>query len=286
MTDKPSTNYVLHAKSKQFYWEGDGQLSIKTFGNGRAHYKTSKGFFAVEEGRYLLLNEGEYTISIEEAEEVESFCIFFKHGFGEEILRTLADSTDRLLSDPYKETASIGFFEKTYHTSHTLAFQLATLKERLTILDRDSIGYEEQFHQIMRTILLGHLDVRKEMDALHALRQSTREELYRRISTAHDYIRAFYDQPIRLDEIAKIACLSPNHLLRAYAQVYGKTPHQHVSEYRIQRAKQLLAKLDFSMTDIAFELGFSNPVSFSKMFKQHVGISPLLFRKKVILDKN
>ncbi|KMZ43588.1 MULTISPECIES: AraC family transcriptional regulator [Bacillales] len=285
MTDKPSRNYVLHAKSKQFYWEGDGQLSIKTFRNGRAHYKTSKGFFAVDEGRYLLLNEGEYTISIEESEEVESFCIFFKHGFGEEILRTLADSTDRLLSDPYKEMASIGFFEKTYHSSPTLTFQLAALKEHLTILDPESIGYEEQFHQIMRTILLGHLDVRKEIDALHALRQSTREELYRRISIAHDYIRAFYDQPIRLDEIAQIACLSPNHLLRAYAQVYGKTPHQHISEYRIQRAKQLLAKLDFSMTDIAFEVGFSNPVSFSKMFKQHAGISPLSFRKKVILDK-
>ncbi|TKI58202.1 helix-turn-helix transcriptional regulator [Brevibacillus antibioticus] len=285
MTDKPSRNYVLHAKSKQFYWEGDGQLSIKTFRNGRAHYKTSKGFFAVEEGRYLLLNEGEYTISIEEDEEVESFCIFFKHGFAEKIFQSLKESTNRLLSDPYKDTASIGFFEKTYHTSHTLTSQLTTLKDGLTFLDRESIGYEEQFHQIMQTILLGQFDVRKEMDALHALRQSTREELYRRISTAHDYIRAFYDHPIRLDEIAQIACLSPNHLLRTYAQVYGKTPHQHISEYRIQRAKQLLAKLDFSMTDIAFEVGFSNPVSFSKMFKQHAGISPLSFRKKVILDK-
>lgn len=39
------------------------------------------------------------------------------------------------------------------------------------------------------------------------------------------------------------------------------------------------------MTDITFELGFQNPVSFSKMFKQHVGISPIEYRKKVILDK-
>lgn len=41
-----STNFALHAKSKQFYWEGNGQLSIKTFSNGKAHYRTSKGFFA------------------------------------------------------------------------------------------------------------------------------------------------------------------------------------------------------------------------------------------------
>lgn len=61
MTKNDSTNFVLHAKSDNFYWEGIGQLSIKTFFNGKAHYKTNKGFFAVEESRYLLLNEGAYT---------------------------------------------------------------------------------------------------------------------------------------------------------------------------------------------------------------------------------
>ncbi|MDR7074023.1 hypothetical protein J2X07_003013 [Fictibacillus barbaricus] len=44
--DNHLPNHVLHAKSKQFYWHGDGQLSIKTFSNGKAHYKTNKGFYA------------------------------------------------------------------------------------------------------------------------------------------------------------------------------------------------------------------------------------------------
>ncbi|MFV0915362.1 hypothetical protein ACK8HD_15025, partial [Enterococcus faecium] len=103
-----STNFVLHAKSNQFYWEGNGQLSIKTFSNGKAHYKTSKGFFAVEESRYLLLNEGSYTISIDENKEVESFCIFFKDGFAEEILSSLRETNNRLLSDPFKDKSYIG----------------------------------------------------------------------------------------------------------------------------------------------------------------------------------
>lgn len=60
-------------KSDQFYWEGIGQLSIKTFSNGKAHYKTNKGMFAVEESRYLLLNKGSYTISIDETKDVKSF---------------------------------------------------------------------------------------------------------------------------------------------------------------------------------------------------------------------
>ncbi|WP_242220231.1 AraC family transcriptional regulator [Bacillus cereus group sp. BfR-BA-01380] len=285
MNDRDSTNFVLHAKSNQFYWEGNGQLSIKTFSNGKAYYKTSKGFFAVEESRYLLLNEGSYTISIDENKEVESFCIFFKEGFAEGILHSLRESNDRLLSDPFKDKRYIGFFEKTYDTSKTLLSQITKFKENLSILENDPIGYEEQFHKFMQIILIEHFNTCKEVESLSAIRNSTREELYRRISIAHDYIRSYYDKPIKLNEIAQIACLSPNHLLRTYSQIYGKTPHQHISEFRILKAKKLLAQLDFNMTDITFELGLQNPVSFSKMFKQHVGVSPIEFRKKVILDK-
>jgi len=280
-----STNFVLHAKSNQFYWEGNGQLSIKTFSNGKAHYKTSKGFFAVEESRYLLLNEGSYTISIDENKEVESFCIFFKDGFAEEILSSLRETNNRLLSDPFKDKSYIGFFEKTYDTSKILLSQITKFKENLSILENDPVGYEEQFHKLMQIILIEHFNTWREVESLSALRNSTREELYRRISIAHDYIRSYYDKAIKLNDIAQIACLSPNHLLRTYSQIYEKTPHQHISEFRILKAKKLLTQLDFNMTDITFELGLQNPVSFSKMFKQHVGVSPIEFRKKVILDK-
>ena len=285
MPKNDSTNFVLNAKSKQFYWEGNGQLSIKTFFNGKAHYKTNKGFFAVEESRYLLLNEGAYTISIEEPKVVESFCLFFKDGFAEEVLHSLKETNERLLSDPFKDTGSIGFFEKTYHKNNILSYQLEYFMQILPSFDIDSVGYEEQFHKIMFSILNEHINTYTEIESLHAIRNSTREELYRRVSIAHDYIRSYFNQPIKLEEVAKAACLSPNHLLRTYSQIYGRTPHQHISVFRIQKAKQLLAELDHNMTDITFELGFQNPVSFSRMFKQHVGLSPREYRKKVRSDK-
>lgn len=285
MTKNDSTNFVLHAKSDQFYWNGIGQQSIKTFSNGKAHYKTSKGFFAVEESRYLLLNEGSYTISIDEIEHVESFCVFFKDGFAAEVFHSFQKTNDCLLSDPFKDTSPIGFFEKTYHKNNTLSSQLETFKQIFPSLEIDSVGYEEQFHKIMHSILNEHFNTYKEIESLNAIRRSTREELYRRVSIGHDYIRSYFDKSLKLGEVARIACLSPNHLLRTYSQIYGRTPHQHISEFRIQKAKQLLSEIDNSMTDITFKLGFQNPVSFSKMFKQHVGISPKEYRKKVILDK-
>ncbi|MFC5601763.1 helix-turn-helix domain-containing protein [Sporosarcina koreensis] len=283
MNDKESSNFLLHAKSNEFYWEGNGQLSLKTFSNGRALYKTDRGFFAVEENRYLLLNEGPYTIGIEEEQDVESFCMFFSDGFAEEIYRTMDASTNELLTDPYKKDDPIHFFERTYATSPSLAGQINTLKRHHKQLD--ACWHEEQFHHIMQTLIVEQLTSIREIESIKALRKSTREELFQRVTTAHEYIRAFFAQPLQLADIAKAACLSPNHLLRSYAQVYGRTPHQHISELRIQKAKMLLANIELNMTDITFEIGFSNPVSFSKMFKQHIGMSPLQYRKKVILDK-
>lgn len=285
MKKEGSSNFVLNAKSKQFYWEGNGQLSIKTFTNGNAYYKTNKGFFAVEENRYLLLNEGPYTISIDEDNVIESFCIFFKEGLAEEVFRNINESTMVLLSDPFKEIDSIGFFEKTYNTDLILSSQIKTIKDNITFFENDPLWLDEQFFKLMQTMLFEHIDTLKEAEAILAIKSSTREELYRRISIAHDYIRAFYNEPIKLQDVAQVACLSPNHLLRNYSRIYGKTPHQHISEFRILKSKQLLSRTEFNITDITYELGFSNPASFSKMFKQHVGISPLQFRKKVILDK-
>ncbi|HFH7542329.1 TPA: helix-turn-helix domain-containing protein, partial [Streptococcus agalactiae] len=179
-----------------------------------------------------------------------------KDGFEAEVFNSLKETNDNLLNDPFMDTSSIVFFDKTYHKNNTLSFQLETFKHILPSLEINSVGYEEQFHKLMQYILNEHFNTYKEVESLSAIRTSTREELYRRICIAHDYIRAYYDKTIKLNDIARISCLSPNHLLRTYTQIYGKTPHQHISEFRVTKAKQLLSELSNNMTDITFKLGF------------------------------
>ncbi|MGG3572483.1 AraC family transcriptional regulator [Bacillus gobiensis] len=280
-----TSNYLLQAKSNHFFWQGDGQLSIKTFSNGKAYYKTTQGYFAVEESRYLLLNKGSYSITIENDREVESFCLFFKDGFAEEVANTFDIATDTLLSDPFKPVERIGFFEKTYDRNPVLSAQITYLKQKIPLLGKDPLWLDEQYYKIMQTVLHIHRKTVRDVHSIKALLPTTREEIYRRISIAHDFIRAFYDRPLKLSEIARIACLSPNHLLRSYVDVFSKTPHQHITEFRLSRAKQLLGNPDYSLTDIAFAIGFQQLASFSKMFKIYTGISPMQFRKKVILEK-
>jgi AraC family transcriptional regulator len=285
MNKQHTSNYVLHARSNEFYWEGSGQLSVKTFRNGNAQYKKGQGTYAVEEGRYLLLNEGDYALSIEEAEPVESFCVFFRKGFAGEVLQSLTASPDNLLSDPFRPAYDEGFFERTYQPGAGLNGQLAGL-QKAHLLFENPADYEELFYQLMQEILREQSNARREFSAIGAERRSTQEELYKRLMTAYEYIRACYASPVSLDVLSKIACLSPNHLLRTYTGFFGRTPHQHLAEFRIIKAKKMLEKGEWSMTDISFAVGFQTPSSFSKMFRKHTGLSPLQYRKKVRLDKN
>ncbi|MDM5314529.1 AraC family transcriptional regulator [Fictibacillus sp. b24] len=287
MAEKIASNYILHAQSDQFDWHGNGLLSIKTFTNGKAHYKTNKGYFAVEDDFYLLLNAGPYAITIDEQTEVESFCVFFQDKFADDIFRNMSDSSIKLLDEPFHNKTPDSFFEKTYQKSSVLNDQLNQLKKSTYLYKDDSLLLDEQFHFIMQSIVFEQMNTWEKVNKLDAAKPSTREEIYKRISIAHEYIRAFFDKKdISLDEIAAVSCLSPNHLLRNYFTIYKRTPFQHIADLRIKKSISLLQNLDYSMTDITFEIGLNNPVSFSKLFKQHVGLSPLQYRKKVILDKN
>lgn len=137
MSKKGSKNYILHAQSKQFFWKGQGQLSIKTFAKGKAFYKTNRGFYSVEENRYLQLNEGSYTISIDEKTEVESFCIFFRDGFAQEVLPSILKSTNSILSDPYFDMDTVEFYEKTYQITPTLMLQLEKFQRHYDLFHND-----------------------------------------------------------------------------------------------------------------------------------------------------
>ena len=86
----------------------------------------------------------------------------------------------------------------------------------------------EQFHLIMQRLLHMQASIYQELDAIPAMRAATREERYWRIHYAREYAAALFTTPVHLDEMARVAGLSPNHLLRTFKQVFDQTPYQYV----------------------------------------------------------
>lgn len=86
------------------------------------------------------------------------------------------------------------------------------------------------------------------------------------------------DEPPTVEEMANRVKLSADHFLRSFAATTGRTPHQWLTEMRIEKAKQLLRETQRSTTEIALRLGYSSPGHFSSRFRQLVGMTPTAWR--------
>ncbi|MCR4870856.1 MAG: helix-turn-helix domain-containing protein [Atopobiaceae bacterium] len=99
------------------------------------------------------------------------------------------------------------------------------------------------------------------------------------VQSALGYISAHYAQDVSLDDLARIATVSPSHLIRLFKRQMGTTPHDYLMRYRITRAKELLAETALTSAAIARQVGFSSESNFSYRFSKVVGQSPREYRQ-------
>ncbi|MDZ8344538.1 helix-turn-helix domain-containing protein, partial [Escherichia coli] len=84
-----------------------------------------------------------------------------------------------------------------------------------------------------------------------------------------------------LENMVTLSAKSQEYLTRATQRYYGKTPMQIINEIRINFAKKQLEMTNYSVTDIAFEAGYSSPSLFIKTFKKLTSFTPKSYRKKL-----
>lgn len=73
--------------------------------------------------------------------------------------------------------------------------------------------------------------------------------------------------------------VSPNYLSGLLKVLTGQSTQQHIHDKVIEKAKEKLSTTSLSVSEIAYELGFDYPQSFSKLFKAKTNLSPLEFRQ-------
>lgn len=78
--------------------------------------------------------------------------------------------------------------------------------------------------------------------------------------------------------IAEELHVSANYLSTLLKTLTGKSTQQHIQDKVIEKAKEKLSTTDLSISEIAYELGFEHPPSFTKLFKAKTKLSPLEFR--------
>ncbi|MDF2959345.1 MAG: two component transcriptional regulator, AraC family [Paenibacillus sp.] len=97
------------------------------------------------------------------------------------------------------------------------------------------------------------------------------------IQRAMDYIKAHYQELIRVQDVALYVNLSENYFSNLFTKEAGKTFSQYVQEIRVEKAKELLRGGKLEWFEVGELVGMDNPKYFSKVFKKYTGCTPVRY---------
>jgi transcriptional regulator GlxA family with amidase domain len=105
------------------------------------------------------------------------------------------------------------------------------------------------------------------------------EETNRRLLRARDAMDRTFAAPLDVPSLARIAHVSEAHFIRTFRATFGETPHRYLQRRRVERAAFLLRETDLPVTDICFDVGFNSLGTFSRTFREILGVSPSAYRE-------
>ena len=148
--------------------------------------------------------------------------------------------------------------------------------------------YQSRIDQFTQNIIIGQLELLLNYSDRFYQRQFTTRNV-----SSHDILSRFEDVLTKrfesgelskkglpaVSEIAAALNLSPNYLSGLLKTLTGKSTQHHLHDMIIGKAKEKLSGTNSSVSEIAYELGFDYPQSFSKLFKANTKLSPGEFRQ-------
>jgi AraC family transcriptional regulator len=287
-------NAILWGRARQYHVaEFPGPLSIKSVVRGSGIWETVDAERVVDSGSYLVLNAGRpYSITIDARDIVETFCLFFRPGFVEDVHRVESSDPMVLLDEPlaaelpreksaianHKGSSRVEFFETLHGHDALVSPLLKRMYARVKEGTATQEWLEDQFFAVAGALLRVRGRAGKQAARIPAKKSSTKLELYKRLLRGKDFLDSFHAEEVQLDEVARAACVSSYHFHRLFREVFGVTPNQYLQRKRLQRARELLKSTDRGVTEISLDVGFESSTSFSALFRRSFGYSPREYR--------
>lgn len=185
----------------------------------------------------------------------------------------------------HDEIKKYGFFE--YEANEALHLSPAEEKTIWELYRKIETEYHSNRDEFSKAIMLTHIDsILKYSQRFYRRQFIDRKPLSGTTVSKFDNLMASYFEKGLMREkglptvnyIAGELNLSPRYLSDLLKQETGKTAIELIHLFLISEAKNLLTGTDYSVSEIAYRLGFENPPYFSRLFKKETGMSPSQFK--------
>lgn len=100
-----------------------------------------------------------------------------------------------------------------------------------------------------------------------------------RIQKTIRHIRNHISEPLSLDKLSSMACMSKDHYIRMFKQATGQTPVHYIVARRMEKAELLLVTTTMPVKQLAREVGYEDTSYFNRLFRMHIGLSPQTYRQ-------
>ncbi len=247
------------------------KISFKNRFSGKLKY--GQDYYDFEEGGLAFLKSGQIVTPYVDLQSYEGYALYFHPDF----IRKFPLGS---------EIKSYGFFS--YNVSEAL---LLSAKEKPIIeqlFETINTESKENIDQFSQDVLVSQLTLLLNYSKRFYHRQFiTRKEVNHEIINSLDQILEQYFQDKTglekgfpsvkfISEELRVSQRYLNDLLRALT---GNTTQQYIQQQLIEKAKELLSVSSLSVAQIAYQLGFEHPQSFSKLFKSKTHFSPTEFKR-------
>lgn len=149
--------------------------------------------------------------------------------------------------------------ENRMRVSSDVLFKLSNLPSFHQLRD----AFEEQIEEFTNTLV--------EEENRHAYGAA--------VSKIITYIEGNYAESISLEDLSSYVHLNRSYLSSLFKKETGENIYDYLQRFRLEKAKELLVSQRGSIQQIASQVGISDPAYFSKLFKKHVGQTPMEYRK-------
>ena len=246
------------------------KISFKTGFNGKVKY--GQGYYDFEEGGLAFLAPNQIVTMSDDENGYEGYSLFFHpdlirnyqlgntiHHYG---FFSYAVSEALFLSEKEK-TVIASLFESisTELNNNIDHFSQDVLVSQIELLLNYSNRYYNRQFITRKTV---HNDLIDNLNAYLSDRFESQKSLISGLPS--------------VQEVSEHLHVSPRYLTDMLKSLTGQSAQQHIHNQLVDRAKNVLTNTNLTIAEIAYDLGFEHPQSFSKLFKQKTNMSPLEFR--------
>ncbi|MCR5161661.1 MAG: AraC family transcriptional regulator [Lachnospiraceae bacterium] len=252
-----------------WHWHEEIQLTLVT--KGAIRFFADGQQYLLQEGEGFFINSGRLHMARPETDPDSSYLCL---DFHPRLLSSFSGSVfEEKYVMPYMEGSGLNHLMlDPRQPEDSMILQL--VKEIAALCEEASFGYEMKVQAKVGQLWLA-LILRRTPEEIGALSRNhdTAQEMIR-------FLQTHYQDTVSLTQVARAVGFSESECCRLFKRVTGETILSYLKSYRLTRSIELLEETDLSISQIAYESGFSGASYYIESFRRVLHQTPLQYRKE------